>query len=99
MLEICGDGLNLGSYECDDGNTKDGDGCSSKCKIENGYECIRQRNGPDICKSTSALSANLEVRDNNNLRISFTSKAISVVNSILKLYSSSSATEIHESAI
>lgn len=26
--EICGDGLNLGQYECDDGNKNDGDGCS-----------------------------------------------------------------------
>ena len=27
------------SEECDDGNTKDLDGCSSKCKIEEGFEC------------------------------------------------------------
>ena len=29
--EICGDGANLGQYECDDFNNKDGDGCSSTC--------------------------------------------------------------------
>ena len=29
--EICGDGLNLGQLQCDDGNNIDGDGCSSSC--------------------------------------------------------------------
>lgn len=24
-------------YECDDGNTEDGDGCSSACRVEPGY--------------------------------------------------------------
>ena len=37
--EICGDGLKVGNEECDDNNTKDGDGCSSKCKVETGYNC------------------------------------------------------------
>lgn len=26
--------------ECDDGNTVSGDGCSKKCKIEDGWECL-----------------------------------------------------------
>lgn len=26
--------------ECDDGNTKNGDGCSSMCKVEPGWECL-----------------------------------------------------------
>lgn len=30
-VEICGDGYNYGSYQCDDGNIISGDGCSSKC--------------------------------------------------------------------
>ena len=34
--EICGDGLNLGQYKCDDGNLANGDGCSSKCLLELG---------------------------------------------------------------
>lgn len=34
----CGDGLRI-NEECDDGNTLDGDGCSSACEVEDGYEC------------------------------------------------------------
>ena len=30
----CGDGIKVGNEECDDKNTVDGDGCSSKCTIE-----------------------------------------------------------------
>lgn len=37
--EICGDGRNMGILECDDGNSKDNDGCSSDCKVEEYYEC------------------------------------------------------------
>jgi cysteine-rich repeat protein len=29
----------MGRYQCDDGNTKNGDGCSSTCTIEKGYIC------------------------------------------------------------
>src|SRR5690606_29522815 len=37
----CGDGIILPTddEECDDGNTVDGDGCSSTCTEEPGYEC------------------------------------------------------------
>ena len=38
-VEICGDGRNMGDYECDDGNTKNGDGCNSVCKVEANYAC------------------------------------------------------------
>lgn len=31
---VCGNGKKEGSEECDDGNTVDGDGCSSKCTLE-----------------------------------------------------------------
>ena len=37
--EICGDGKRIIS-DCDDGNTIDGDGCSSTCEIEKGYHCV-----------------------------------------------------------
>jgi fibro-slime domain-containing protein len=36
---MCGDGQRFSDEQCDDGNLYDGDGCSSKCKIEAGYTC------------------------------------------------------------
>jgi fibro-slime domain-containing protein len=39
----CGDGFKLPTdtaEECDDGNSVDGDGCSSTCQIELGFECV-----------------------------------------------------------
>ena len=36
-LEVCGDAMDLGYNECDDGNIVDGDGCSGTCVIEGGY--------------------------------------------------------------
>lgn len=37
----CGDGIRhiVAGEECDDGNVIDGDGCTSDCRIESGYEC------------------------------------------------------------
>jgi cysteine-rich repeat protein len=35
----CGDGAVAGSEQCDDGNTANGDGCSSVCKIEANPTC------------------------------------------------------------
>ncbi len=37
----CGDGYRTLPEECDDGNTRDGDGCDHNCKIEPGYYCKR----------------------------------------------------------
>jgi fibro-slime domain-containing protein len=41
---VCGDGVILpGTSEaCDDGNVNDGDGCSSTCQVEDGFECVRE---------------------------------------------------------
>ena len=33
-VEVCGKGYNLGQFECDDGNTLNGDGCNQFCEIE-----------------------------------------------------------------
>ncbi len=35
----CGDGIRVGGEQCDDGNLGDVDGCTSECKIEDGYVC------------------------------------------------------------
>ena len=39
-VSTCGDGAPDGCENCDDANTQDGDGCSSECTIEKGYECV-----------------------------------------------------------
>lgn len=47
----CGDGFAVGSEECDDGNSKDGDGCSKFCKREPNHNCPAA-GGPcekDVC--------------------------------------------------
>ena len=41
----CGNGI-IVSEECDDGNTNNGDGCSSSCQIESGWTCVGE---PSIC--------------------------------------------------
>lgn len=36
--------------QCDDGNTVDGDGCSSQCVVEDGWRCSSAGLGePDVC--------------------------------------------------
>ena len=49
--EIWGDGLRVGSEKWDDGNTSNGDGCSSNClTIESGYQCAGgSSTSKDIC--------------------------------------------------
>jgi cysteine-rich repeat protein len=37
--EVCGGGIDLGTFSCNDGNTLSGDGCSSTCVVETGYVC------------------------------------------------------------
>ncbi len=39
IATVCGDGLVEGNELCDDGNMVDGDGCSSACEVEDGYQC------------------------------------------------------------
>lgn len=51
----CGDGLTMwmisgsAKEECDDGNLINGDGCSSDCKVEDGWQCteFKEGNYPD----------------------------------------------------
>ncbi|GEM_PF-1280471 len=37
----CGDGATMATEQCDDGNTKDGDGCSKTCKTEGTCTCLK----------------------------------------------------------
>lgn len=43
----CGDGVIESGEDCDDGNTKGGDGCSATCTVEAGYTCVGQ---PSKCR-------------------------------------------------
>jgi cysteine-rich repeat protein len=47
---ICGDGLVVGTEQCDDGDgePQSGDGCSSTCQIETGYICDGEE--PSTCE-------------------------------------------------
>jgi fibro-slime domain-containing protein len=39
---VCGDGLVI-DEACDDGNGRDGDGCSAQCALEEGFSCERDK--------------------------------------------------------
>lgn len=48
--EVCGDGRRF-VVQCDDGNTVNGDGCSSTCTVESGYTCYGgSAISTDICQ-------------------------------------------------
>ena len=66
---VCGDGLVVGSEQCDDGNTDPNDGCDSLCGEEQGYACTNLPVLPSICVSTcgDGVRANNEQCDDNNL--------------------------------
>ncbi|MDH3486150.1 MAG: C25 family cysteine peptidase, partial [Myxococcales bacterium] len=49
---LCGNGAVAMPEECDDGNTADGDGCSSSCTVESSYECFLPDDlgTPSVCQ-------------------------------------------------
>ncbi|CAI2381489.1 unnamed protein product [Moneuplotes crassus] len=56
--DICGDGFisinTLLSTYCDDGNNNDGDGCSSICEVESGWECTQGTSSTQsVCTSSN----------------------------------------------
>eukprot|EP00050_Salpingoeca_kvevrii_P015621 m.1190 g.1190 ORF g.1190 m.1190 type:complete len:403 (-) comp642_c0_seq2:56-1264(-) len=42
-----------GNEKCDDGNRRNGDGCSRKCNVQRGFECTRPRKGKSLCSRSS----------------------------------------------
>jgi cysteine-rich repeat protein len=56
--EICGDGVAVNA-ECDDANVFSGDGCSSSCTLEPGFDCNLDV-APTKCKSKSMLFYKIE---------------------------------------
>lgn len=43
----CGDKLIIDPETCDDGNSQSGDGCSSSCAVETGFQCTKGQ--PSTC--------------------------------------------------
>ena len=72
ITEICGDGKNLGQVECDDGNKVNGDGCSSECRVEQGFKCNRMESQPDYCVDIEPPQVMLSVSKGNVLVLKFT---------------------------
>lgn len=38
------------TYDCDDGNTLNNDGCSNLCAIESGYTCSSSGTDTSVCR-------------------------------------------------
>jgi cysteine-rich repeat protein len=65
----CGDGCRDNGEACDDGNTRDGDGCPATCeRLESGFSCARDDSGVDVCTSEcgDAIVAGVEACDDGN---------------------------------
>jgi len=76
--EICGDGIRLGGRQCDDGNTLNGDGCSSECEIENGWKCSGGTPyTPDKCEKLSNINLEaIPIADVPQTKLKFTSDVV-----------------------
>lgn len=71
-IETCGDGLRFQLTGCDDGNTKDGDGCSSDCLPEPGYMCHGgSSTSKDTCYYLRTEIVGAKVNDYNDILLNF----------------------------
>ena len=78
-VERCGDGVNYGLNECDDGNTLSGDGCSSTCAVEQGWSCAKgSYTSRDVCLSHRTQIIAINVTQWNNLVVEFTQDVVIV---------------------
>lgn len=75
-VEKCGDGLNFGLLQCDDGNSIDGDGCSRACEVEMDWTCTGgSPTARDVCSYVVLDIESLQVTENNNLILAFNKPA------------------------
>jgi len=71
--ECCGDSIDSGTLGCDDGNLIDGDGCSSTCAIEGGYDCPQVLGGTTVCTELCLMGfadndwGNFACKDGNDI--------------------------------
>ena len=82
--EVCGDGKRF-ILPCDDGNNQNGDGCSSSCEIEEGYNCQGgsdksrdscSRGHPSAISFSTSGQSHLWGRMVINVRINYLPKAL-----------------------
>ena len=63
---VCGDGVKFPGEACDDGNTRNGDGCSATCTLEPGFTCtvvsVRTFRRRSTCPSSIATSSRRATR-------------------------------------
>ncbi len=98
--DYCGDGeINTPYENCDQGNTIGGDGCSSSCQIESGWECFGSRSS--VCNPISGdglcVGAPYETCTNNftdcgacsigTILTALPGQSVSAVNSVLNAIS------------
>lgn len=75
-VEVCGDGKNFGLLDCDDGNTVNGDGCSSSCEIEADWMCYGgSSTSADQCETSQLFIRSLESTPENNILLHFSKPA------------------------
>eukprot|EP00347_Sterkiella_histriomuscorum_P023935 403332874 len=75
-VEKCGDGKNFGLVKCDDGNSIDGDGCSSTCEIEQDWICYGGTSSTaDTCTISQLTIESIEATSDNNIVITFSKPA------------------------
>ena len=64
----------MGKDQCDDGNTKNGDGCNNKCVVESGFKCFGgSKQGPDTCVDSIGpiYKINRISKNNRDIEIKF----------------------------
>jgi len=57
LAGVCGNGVLDAGEGCDDGNTRDGDGCTAACRIEIGADCTADRDSAclsGVCDATES---------------------------------------------
>ena len=54
--QTCGNGKRTSNEQCDDNNLSNGDGCSSNCTIEEGWECTVEYVARSDCSRNNTLS-------------------------------------------
>ena len=71
VAAVCGNGSVETSEECDDGNTANGDGCSSSCIVESGFGCSPTTvgSGPSVCDvdtDDDGIQDSIDLDDDND---------------------------------